>query len=209
MASRNIVIKNNTRCYWNQLCSSFFGLLVFGDWVHLRLRSIGKSGFRFWNPEFQRRSALGTRLKSVHRVDSNPDFMDFLALTFYCSIEKSEKGFTKLFSWTAVLFLLIMRACARPFFLSWQFFKSFFGFLNRTVGRKLAWEWKIIFISNKSHNRISKAEYLTSFWNRGPGELGNGLLKSAWLGLSPTLPSLTFYGPPARLPWEVLRYTYF
>ena len=31
MASRNIVIKNNTRCYWNQLCSSFFGLLVFGD----------------------------------------------------------------------------------------------------------------------------------------------------------------------------------
>ena len=24
---------------------------------------------------------------------------------------------------------------------------------------------------------ISKAEHLTSFWNRGPGELGNGLLR--------------------------------
>ena len=31
-----------------------------------------------------------------------------------------------------------------------------------------AWEWKII--------SISKAEHLTSFWYRGPGKLGNGLL---------------------------------
>ena len=31
-----------------------------------------------------------------------------------------------------------------------------------------AWEWKMI--------SISKAEHLSSFWNRGPGELGNGLL---------------------------------
>jgi len=31
-----------------------------------------------------------------------------------------------------------------------------------------AWKWKII--------SISKAEHLPSFWNRGPGELGNGLL---------------------------------
>ena len=33
------------------------------------------------------------------------------------SIGKSEKGFAKLFSWTAVFFLLIMRARARPLFL--------------------------------------------------------------------------------------------
>ena len=32
-----------------------------------------------------------------------------------------------------------------------------------------AWEWKMI--------SISKAEQLPSFWNRGPGELGNGLLE--------------------------------
>ena len=31
-----------------------------------------------------------------------------------------------------------------------------------------AWEWKMI--------SISKAEHLPSFWFRGPGELGNGLL---------------------------------
>ena len=31
-----------------------------------------------------------------------------------------------------------------------------------------AWEWKMI--------STSKAEHLPSFWNRGPGELGNGLL---------------------------------
>ena len=31
-----------------------------------------------------------------------------------------------------------------------------------------AWEWKMI--------SISRAKHLPSFWNRGPGELGNGLL---------------------------------
>ena len=34
-----------------------------------------------------------------------------------------------------------------------------------------AWEWKMI--------SISKAEHLPSFWNRGLGELGNGLLKKS------------------------------
>ena len=33
-----------------------------------------------------------------------------------------------------------------------------------------AWEWKII--------SISKAEHLTSFWYRGPRELGNGLFNN-------------------------------
>ena len=51
---------------------------------------------------------------------SKPDFMDFL---FDRSIGKSEKGFAKLFSRTAVLFLLIMRARSRPLF----------GFLNGMV----------------------------------------------------------------------------
>ena len=40
-----------------------------------------------------------------------------------------------------------MRPSALPFWLKWVLF---------------AWEWKII--------SISKAEHLTSFWNRGPGE---------------------------------------
>ena len=35
----------------------------------------------------------------------------------YGSIGKSEKGFAKLLSWTAVFFLLIMQVHARPLFL--------------------------------------------------------------------------------------------
>ena len=46
-----------------------------------------------------------------------------------------------------------MRPGAQPFLWKWVL---------------LAWEWKMI--------SISKAEHLSSFWNRGPGELGNGLL---------------------------------
>ena len=46
-----------------------------------------------------------------------------------------------------------MRLGAQPFLWKWVL---------------LPWEWKMI--------SISKAEYLPSFWNRGPGELGNGLL---------------------------------
>ena len=46
------------------------------------------------------------------------------------------------------------RLGAQPFLWKWVLF---------------AWEWKII--------SISKVEHLTSFWYRGPGELGNGLLK--------------------------------
>ena len=47
-----------------------------------------------------------------------------------------------------------MRLGAQPFFWKWVLF---------------AWEWKMI--------TISKAEHLPSFWNRGPGKLGNDLLK--------------------------------
>ena len=41
----------------------------------------------------------------------------FHRFPFYCLIGKSEKRFAKLFSWTAVFFLLIMHAHARPLFL--------------------------------------------------------------------------------------------
>ena len=48
-----------------------------------------------------------------------------------------------------------MRLGAQPFLWKWVLF---------------AWEWKMI--------SISKAEHLPSFWNRGPWELGNGLLRT-------------------------------
>ena len=65
-----------------------------------RLDSIGKSGFRFWNPDF----GFGNRTRNP-----NTDFMDFLF-----TIWNPKKGFAKLFSWTAVFFLLIMHARSRP-----------------------------------------------------------------------------------------------
>ena len=49
-----------------------------------------------------------------------------------------------------------MRLGAQPFLWKWVLF---------------AWEWKMI--------SISKAEHLPFFWNRDPGELGNGLFKEA------------------------------
>ena len=60
----------------------------------------------------------------------------FFGFPFYRSIGKSEKGFSKLFSWTAVFFLLIMRARTRPLFLT-TVFKSLCGFPNRTVKMKI------------------------------------------------------------------------
>ena len=48
-----------------------------------------------------------------------------------------------------------MRLRAQPFLWKWVLF---------------SWEWKMIF--------ISKDEYLSSFWNRGSGELGNGLFST-------------------------------
>ena len=47
-----------------------------------------------------------------------------------------------------------MRLGAQPFLWKWVLF---------------VWEWKMV--------SISKAEHLPSFWNRGPGELRNGLLE--------------------------------
>ena len=55
-----------------------------------------------------------------------------------------------------------MRLGAQPFSWKWVLF---------------AWEWKMI--------SISKAEHPPSFWNRGPRELGNGLLCSEQQRSSP------------------------
>ena len=58
-----------------------------------------------------------------------------------------------------------MRLGAQPFLWKWVLF---------------AWEWKMI--------SVSKADHLHSFWNRGPGELGNGLLTCIlWPAKKPTV----------------------
>ena len=55
-----------------------------------------------------------------------------------------------------------MRLGAQPFLWKWVLF---------------AWEWKMI--------SILKAEHLPSFWNRGPGELGNSLFRVIASDLQP------------------------
>ena len=92
--------------------------------VHQRLRSIGKSGFRF---EMQisdfaikreiRKRISPPRNSSSRWISIKKSKCGFHGFHFYRSIGKSEKGFAKLLSWTAVFLLLIMRARARPLFL--------------------------------------------------------------------------------------------
>ena len=74
----------------------------------------------------------------------------FHGFPFYRSIGKTEKGFAKLFSWTAVYFLLIMRGRTRPLFLRTVFQILFFDF---PIER---WKWK-------SKNRYLSVEIRISF----------------------------------------------
>ena len=80
----------------------------------LRVHLIGKSGFRFWNPDF----GFCNQTCGFHPWEIRPQGESgFHGFPFYYSTGKSEKRFAKLFSWTAVFFLLIMHAHARPLFL--------------------------------------------------------------------------------------------
>ena len=109
------------------------------------MRSIAKSGFRFSKSikirisQSNAKSENGFHLREIRPQggfqlrNPNPDFLDF---PFCRSIGKSEKGFAKLFSWTAVFFLLIMRVHARPLFLR-TVFQILFRISNRTVKRKI------------------------------------------------------------------------
>ena len=60
------------------------------DFVLLRVRSIGKSGFRFQNPDF----GFATE-REIRKWISTLRYL-FLDFHFYSSIGKSEKGFEKL-----------------------------------------------------------------------------------------------------------------
>ena len=86
--------------------------------VHQRLRSIGKSGFRFEIRilDFAIKREIRTRFSpprnsSSRWISIKKSKCGFHGFHFYRSIGKSEKGFAKLL---AVFFLLIMRAHARP-----------------------------------------------------------------------------------------------
>ena len=90
---------------------------LFSRGIQVALYSIGKSGFRVL--QSNAKSENGFHLPQIRPYggfqlrNPNPDFMDFLLLFD----SETEKEFAKLFSWTVVFFLLIMRARARPLFL--------------------------------------------------------------------------------------------
>ena len=80
-------------------------------------------------------------------------YRPFNASLFYITI---YKWFTVIGHFRVAKPLIFkLRLGVQPFLWKWVLF---------------AWDWKII--------SISKVEHLTSFWYRGPGELGNGLLLS-------------------------------
>ena len=79
--------------------------------ANLRVQSIGKSGFRFSKSGFRICSRTGNR-----KTDLSTLRYLFLNFHFYRSIGKSEKGFEKLSSRTAVLHAYAYLAKIRPLF---------------------------------------------------------------------------------------------
>ena len=110
---------------------------------NIRLPSIGKLGFRFWNPDFRfcnrTRNPFSdfTFEKSVLMVDFNLEIQ--IRISWISSLPfdwEIRKRICKTVLVKSGLFSLIMRACARLLFLRTVSFKSLFGFSNRTVKRK-------------------------------------------------------------------------
>ena len=96
-------------------------------------RSIGKSGFRIFQSNASERISP-PRNPSSGWISIKKFTSGFHGFPFYRSMVKSEKGFAKLFSWTAVFFLLLMRARARPLFLR-TVFQTLFR-ISQSNGKK-------------------------------------------------------------------------
>ena len=101
---------------------------------------------RFGNPDFgfcnrtRNPKTDFTFEKSVLRVDFiNKSKSGSHGFPFYRLIGKSVKGFAKLFSWTVVLFLLIMRARARTLFLR-AVFQILFQ-ISQSNGKRKSKNW--------------------------------------------------------------------
>ena len=111
---------------------------------NIRLPSIGKPGFRFWNPDFRfcnrTRSPVSdfTFEKSVLRVDFNLEIQIRISWISSLPFDWEIQNWNDLQNCSREQrsFLLTMRARARPLFLRTVCFKSLFGFPNWTVKRK-------------------------------------------------------------------------
>ena len=113
---------------------SYSTLGVAFDWEIQILKWNAKSenGFPLWNP-------------SSGWIAIKKSKSGFHGFPFYRSIGKSEKRFAKPFSWTAVFFLLIMRAQARPLIL-------------RTV-------FQILFRISQSNGKKEIQKQISQRWN--------------------------------------------
>ena len=135
-------------------------------------RSIGKSGFRILQSNASERISP-PRNPSSGWISIKKFTSGFHGFPFYRSMVKSEKGFAKLFSWTAVFFLLLMRARARPLFLRTVFQTLFRIFSNTYISGcvrfgNLDLDFKIRISYLRSNAKSEKG-----FQRRGCVHLGN------------------------------------
>ena len=141
----------------------FANILV---WMFFSLRSIGKSGFGFWNLDLgfcyrtrnPKRMSL-PRNQSPGWIAMKKSESGLHGFPFYCSIGKPEKGFAKLFSWRVVFFLLIIRAWARPLFLR-IVFQILFRIFEKKQTKQNKKQNKIKH-KKKGKERKSKERYLS------------------------------------------------
>ena len=113
-------------------------------------RSIGKSGFRILQSNASERISP-PRNPSSGWISIKKFTSGFHGFPFYRSMVKSEKGFAKLFSRTAVFFLLLMRARARPLFLR-TVFQTLFR-ISQSNGKEK---------NNRTH--ISRVAFDSEIW---------------------------------------------
>ena len=113
----------------------------------LTLRWIGKSGFRILQSNTKSENKFYLReIRPQDRFslrNPNPDFMDFLSNVRLGNPKKDLQNY--IFSWTAVFFLLITRARARPLFL-------------RTV-------FQILFRISQSNGKKEIQKHISQRWN--------------------------------------------
>ena len=99
-------------------------MILYVVWTNYGCVRLGNPDLDFQNlnPDFPierkiRKQISPPRNPSSGWISIKKSKSGFHGFPFYRSIGKSENGFAKLFSWTAVFFFLIMRARARPLFL--------------------------------------------------------------------------------------------
>ena len=149
---------------------------------YIWLRSIGKSGFRFWNPESNAKSENGFHLREIRSQggfqfrNPNPDFMDFLFTIRLGNPERDLRNYSRERRSS------FCKLCVRV--QETAVLKDSFSFPNRTVKRKskkkktsqrlnplldFAFDYKseIRILKSKSRFPIERTLCVPEQWNDG------------------------------------------